>query len=123
MAMIYQKLQDIYNELDFRRYDDLNDYEKGMKDILNLIDPSHSGNDQEEMYFNIMREIQESNKGNNMNNYQKGKEKARQMAVNWQIFISENNLTYSELVVMQDVLHKQGKYYGLLKEFKENGIL
>lgn len=55
--------------------------------------------------------------------YKKLKEKARQKAIEWQKEFSEKQIFYSELVEAQAYFEKQAKRYGLIKEFKENGII
>ena len=57
-----------------------------------------------------------------MNNYQKRKETARQKAIDWQSEASEQNLSYGELAEAGDYFYRLGKRYGLLKEFRMNGI-
>lgn len=54
--------------------------------------------------------------------YQERKERARQKAIEWQLDFSNNNYSYSELADFYTYFYKLGKRYGLLKEFKENGI-
>lgn len=58
-----------------------------------------------------------------MTNYQKQKERARQTAINWQLDFSNHNYYYSELCYYAEYFEKIGKRYGLLKEFRENGII
>ena len=61
-----------------------------------------------------------------MTKYQENKEKIRQEAIEWQ-----NNLfnncgqieTWLSVHKQQTYFIKQGRKYGLLKEFKENGII
>ena len=55
--------------------------------------------------------------------YQKRKEQARRQAIEWQ-----HNFGYYcgdslDVATWTEHWHKIGKRYGLLKEFKENGIL
>jgi len=57
-----------------------------------------------------------------MNKYQTGKEKARQIAIEWQMEASEQNYSYGELADYGEYFRKIGKRYGLLKEFRENSI-
>jgi len=57
-----------------------------------------------------------------MTNYQKQKETIRQEAIDWQIDASETNYSYEGLAMVGDYFYKMGKRYGLLKEFRENGI-
>lgn len=57
-----------------------------------------------------------------MNNYQKAKEKMRQKAINWQNFFNEMSLSYAELAYWQNYFERLGKRYGLLTEFRAEGI-
>lgn len=57
-----------------------------------------------------------------MNKYQQGKGRAREQAINWQLDFNNHNYSYSELADYGDYFYKLGKRYGLLKEFRENGI-
>lgn len=54
--------------------------------------------------------------------YKELKEKLRQEAMEWQAIFSEQRLSYEELVEMQSYFEKMGRKYGLLKEFRQNGI-
>lgn len=54
--------------------------------------------------------------------YQEAKEAARLFAIDTQNIISENNLSYGEIADIQYTLHQLGKRFGLVREFKENGI-
>jgi hypothetical protein len=51
------------------------------------------------------------------------KEKARQIAIDIQNQTSNEKTSYSELIEIQNRLQKIGKRTGLIKEFRENGIL
>jgi hypothetical protein len=55
--------------------------------------------------------------------YQNKKEMIRQEAIDWQIAMSELNLSYGELSIISFHFWKLGRKYGLLKEFKANGII
>lgn len=55
--------------------------------------------------------------------YQEKKADVRQKAINFQQVFSECDFSYSEIIEYQDYFLKQGKRYGLLKEFRENGII
>ena len=57
-----------------------------------------------------------------MTNYQKGKEAARQEAIDWQYEASEQDLSYGELAAIGNYFYKLGKRFGLLREFRENAI-
>ena len=58
-----------------------------------------------------------------MNKYQQAKERARQAAINIQTTFSENSYSMSDLAYFSAYFEKLGKRYGLVKEFKENGII
>jgi hypothetical protein len=55
--------------------------------------------------------------------YKDKKEEARQKAIEIQYEMGNNNYSYGELAEIEDYLYRLGKRYGLLKEFKENGLL
>ena len=57
-----------------------------------------------------------------MNAYQLKKEKARQEAIEWQYDAVEQNYSYGELAEFGNYFYALGKRYGLLREFRENGI-
>lgn len=57
------------------------------------------------------------------NKYQFKKAATRQMAIDWQHSFGERSHSYEELANAGSVFEKLGKRYGLLKEFRENGIL
>ncbi len=58
-----------------------------------------------------------------MTRYQKNKEEVRQFAIDWQADFSNQNYSYSDLVVFQDMFSRLGRRYGLLREFRENGLI
>ncbi len=55
--------------------------------------------------------------------YKERKEKAREKAIEWQLNFANNNYSYYDLMLWQEYFTKLGKNYGLIKEFKENGII
>lgn len=57
-----------------------------------------------------------------MNNYAKNKNRIREKAIEWQNRFQHHDYSYEELVEIGDYFYKNGKRYGLLKEFRENGI-
>lgn len=59
----------------------------------------------------------------NKNDYNERKERARAIAQYWQYNFSNNAMTYGALLAWQNYFETLGKRYGLIKEFKENGIL
>lgn len=48
---------------------------------------------------------------------------ARQIAIDWQIWVSEQSLGYGELAEAQAYFKRLAKKFDLTEEFKENGIL
>lgn len=54
--------------------------------------------------------------------YKQRKAAARQAAMDWQSEFCEKNLYYSELHEAGTRFERIGKRYGLLREFRENGI-
>ena len=57
-----------------------------------------------------------------MNKYQENKERIRQKAIEWQLDFNNHNYSLGELAEFGDYFNKMGKRYGLLAEFRENGI-
>lgn len=51
------------------------------------------------------------------------KENARQYAKDWQVWVSEQSLSYGELLEWQDYFVKLGERFALTDEFIENGII
>lgn len=58
-----------------------------------------------------------------MNKYKLGKAQARQEAIDWQYEQSTKSMSYGEVTYWVNHFTKLGKRYGLLKEFRENGII
>lgn len=56
------------------------------------------------------------------NSYNRLKETARTEAFEWQLTSGDNPVSYSELADVGERFYTLGKRYGLLKEFRENGI-
>lgn len=48
---------------------------------------------------------------------------AEQLAMDWQVWASEQNLSYSELADWEDFFRKLGRDFNLTAEFSENGII
>ena len=57
-----------------------------------------------------------------MNNYQKRKESVRNAAIEWQLNFENYNYSYGELLYYGNRFETLGRRYGLLREFRENGI-
>ena len=53
--------------------------------------------------------------------YNYNKEKARETAKEWQT--DQTAKSWGEIATECDKLHKLAKYYGLINEFKQNGII
>jgi hypothetical protein len=58
-----------------------------------------------------------------MKTYLQIKNKVRNDAITWQNIQSRKNCSYEEIIIWQEYLQTMAKRYGLLKEFKENGVL
>lgn len=58
-----------------------------------------------------------------MNKYKESKERAEERAKEWQQMASVTALSYAELYEAYNYFEKLAKRYGLIKEFKENGII
>ena len=59
-----------------------------------------------------------------MSNYEKNKNKIRQQAIDWLASFSEGKTYYwSEMAEASDYFEKMGRRYGLLQEFRDNGVV
>lgn len=47
----------------------------------------------------------------------------REEAIEWQADFCNNNYSYGELAYYEDYFSRLGRRYGLLREFRENGII
>ena len=56
-------------------------------------------------------------------NYKERKEKARNKAIDWQADFCNHSYSYSELADFSAYFEKLGRRYGLIREFRENGII
>ena len=56
------------------------------------------------------------------NSYQARKEAARNEALEWMDMASSDDLSYGDICDAQDRFYTLGKRYGLLEEFRENGV-
>ena len=59
---------------------------------------------------------------NTKTTYANNKAVARQEAIDWQNDVANHNYSYGELAEAAEHFEKLGRRYGLLKEFRENGI-
>ena len=51
------------------------------------------------------------------------KYQARSLAIDWQAQASRGSMSYSELAAWAGFFRKLGKRFGLLREFKEYGVI
>ena len=58
-----------------------------------------------------------------MNKYKRGKARAIEAAIEWQISLYDRAVSWQEEAQEGARFEKLGKRYGLLKEFRENGII
>ena len=54
--------------------------------------------------------------------YQEKQSSLRDLAIDWQLNFASLSWSYLELAEIQNYFLENGKRYGLLQEFKENGI-
>lgn len=54
--------------------------------------------------------------------YKEQKERARQIAIDWQLNAAESNMSYGELAEAGDYFNHLGRRFGLLREYRENAI-
>ncbi|MBO5870602.1 MAG: hypothetical protein J6Q89_07630 [Clostridia bacterium] len=57
-----------------------------------------------------------------MNTYQKKKEELRQQALEWQAHLADVPQSWLDVMQAGDYFSENGRKYGLLREFRENGI-
>lgn len=58
-----------------------------------------------------------------MSRYSVNKERVRKMAIEWQYDFYNHNYSWGDLAVYSEMFTRLGKRYGLIKEFRENGII
>lgn len=58
-----------------------------------------------------------------MNAYQRGKNNAIEKAIEWQLNFNNHNYSYAELAYYTGYFSRLAKKYGLISEFRENGII
>lgn len=54
--------------------------------------------------------------------YQERKERAREIAIDWQLNEAEKPMYMSEYAEIGNYFYKLGRRFGLLREFRENAI-
>ena len=70
----------------------------------------------------ILEKEREDKMKNTKTTYASNKAVARQEAIDWQNDFCNHNYSYGELAEFGEHFEKLGRRYGLLKEFRENGI-
>lgn len=55
--------------------------------------------------------------------YQKEKDAARDEAIEWQLDFDNHTYSYGELIWFEAYFEKKARRYGLVQEFKANGII
>ena len=55
--------------------------------------------------------------------YQRKKAKAIREAIEWQLDFDNHNYSYEELAYYRNYFERLAKKYGLVREFRENGII
>lgn len=58
-----------------------------------------------------------------MKTYRERKEATREQAIDFQNNFSDKSCSWEDLIALSYYFEKMGKRYGLLKEFRENGII
>ena len=58
-----------------------------------------------------------------MSNYQKRQGEIRQQAMDWQLLFANVEITDKQFAEANLYFYQKGNQYGLLREFKENGII
>lgn len=58
-----------------------------------------------------------------MSRYEKEKAAAREAAIEWQLSFNERPMFWSDLAEASERFEKLGRRFGLMREFKENGII
>ena len=58
-----------------------------------------------------------------MKTYAEKKEEIRQRAIEWQQDFEKQGYCWGDLIIYQEYFEDLGRRYGLLKEFRENGII
>lgn len=70
----------------------------------------------------ILEKEREDKMKNTKTTYARNKAVARQEAIDWQKDVANHDYNYGELAEFGEHFEKLGRRYGLLKEFRENGI-
>ena len=58
-----------------------------------------------------------------MSKYQNAKAAAREAAIDWQLSFADSNYSWLDLATYSEKFEKLAKRYGLVREFRENGII
>lgn len=55
--------------------------------------------------------------------YAEKKNRARELVIDWQLDFGNHNYSWGELAYFSAYFERLGRRYGLIGEFKENGII
>lgn len=58
-----------------------------------------------------------------MTTYKQAKQRARNKAVEWQLDFGKHTYSWGELAYWSNYFERLGRRYGLIGEFRENGII
>ena len=58
-----------------------------------------------------------------MTKYHQAKNKIRDLAIDWQLDFDNHSYSWAELSQWQEFFSTKAKRYGLVREFRENGII
>lgn len=58
-----------------------------------------------------------------MNSYQRGKNAAREQAIQWQADFSDRSIPWAAIAAQQRHFEQLARRYGLVREFRENAII
>lgn len=105
-----------YSAVDF----ETDDYSQAQEMRVHLTAQMHEAGERDFTYIIKDTKLEELEKKKGYRYY---KELARENAIAYQKYASENSMSYEDIVKAQTFFTLVGKRYGLLKEFRENGII
>ena len=71
----------------------------------------------------LIKQMIERTDVNFISEYQRAKERIKNKAIEWQLDFCNHNYSNRVLSYYKDYFEKQAKRYGLVREFRENGII
>lgn len=106
-----------YSHVDF----ETDDYSQAQEMRVHLTAQMNEGGERNFTY--IIEDTKAPKEAKKPSTYQEHKQMARENAIAYQQYFADQNQSYEELVKHQEFFRKVGKRYGLIKEFKREGIL